>query len=258
MINVDIGSDKIRENIFTASLSRRCCVLETFLISSIGFKSKDIQKWILSLSEADVKSKVIRLEGAVLEDFKAEYLQDPSYASVDSLYMITSDGLRSLFAHYTMTNKRILTKTDRMEIEKLSLRYISIFSAIRTERISHLVFWEEEVKDEISIPDMANINISNSQGTVITVGDRNHHIEPSTNTTSNNKVSKDTQTVGVKQKPKWLMVLSWIFIIGFLLCIIISICVKYSETQSFENFHIDWKEWVSLGGLIIGILLKMY
>lgn len=258
MINVDIGSDKLRENIFTASLSRRCCVLETFLISSIGFKSKDIQKWILSLSETDVKSKVMRLDGTVLEDFKAEYLKDPSYANVDSLYMITSDGLRSLFAHYIIANKRTLTKTNREEIEKLSLRYISIFAAIRSERISHLVFWEEEVKDEISIPDMANININNSQGTVITVGDRNHHIKSSTNTTSNNKESKGNQNNGGKQKPKWLIVLSWIFIIGSLLGIIISICVKYSETKSFENFHIDWKEWASFIGLIIGILLKMY
>lgn len=105
MINVDIGTEKIRENIFTTSLSKRCCVLETFLINVIGFKRKNIQRWILSLSEAELKNKVIRLEGVVLEDFKAQYLKDPIYARVDSLYMITSDGLRSLFAHYVSSNK---------------------------------------------------------------------------------------------------------------------------------------------------------
>ena len=105
---------------------------------------------------------------------------------------------------------------------------------------------------------MANININNSQGTVITVGDRNHHIKSSTNATSNNKVSKGNKTNGGKQKPKWLIVLSWIFIVGCMAGIIISIGIKCFQTKSVEGIHIDWKEWVQFGVMMLGVLLRLY
>lgn len=236
MINVDIGTEKIRENIFTTSLSKRCCVLETFLISVIGFKRKNIQRWILSLSEAELKNKVIRLEGVVLEDFKAQYLKDPIYARVDSLYMITSDGLRSLFAHYVSSNKQSLTKADKTDIDKLSQRYISICSTIRSERINHLVFWEEEVQDEISIPDMANININNSPGAIVNTGKRNHALSHDNyNQTSSRKSSA--------LKPKWYKVICWTFFaISIILLTILGI-VKYQEVGNIIETikSISWR-----------------
>ena len=251
MINTDIKPQKIKENIFIAAPSKRCCVLEIFLISFIGFTKKDISTWIISLSEAELKNRVIRLEGKVLEDFKAEYIKNCRFAGEDSLYMLTSDGVRSLFVHYERNNKQNLTKIEKNNITKLSQTFINIFSTIHKERINRLVFWEEEVKDEINIPDMPSIKVTNSPGTIITTGNKNRHI-------ASNNFKTISQTDENKRKPRWLIILSWIFIGGCLLGIIISIGVKYTETQSWENIQIDWKEGIQFAGLIIGILSKFY
>lgn len=253
MINVDIGTEKIRENIFTTSLSKRCCVLETFLVSVVGFRRKDIQKWILSLSTAEFKNKVLRLEGVVLEDFKAQYLKDPVYARVDSLYMITSDGLRSLFTHYVLNNKQSLTKADKIDIDKLSQRYISICSTIRSERINHLVFWEEEVQDEISIPDMANININNSPGAIVNTGKRNR---ASSRDNYNQTSTKDSSTL----KPKWYKVFCWIFFaISIGLLVILGI-VKYQEMGSIIDAIVSmgWRGIILSGCALLTLIGSLY
>lgn len=259
MINIDIKPRKIKENIFTAAPSKRCCVLETFLISSIGFTDKDISNWLTSLSEVELKNRVIRLEGKVLEDFKAEYIKNCRFAGEDSLYMLTSEGVRSLFVHYERNNKQNLTKIDQTNIQKLSQKFITLFSTTRNERINHLVFWEEEVKDAINIPDMPNISINNSPGAIVTTGNQNHHLTSKDNTVSNdNNVTVNNQTDNHKQKPKWLITLTWLVIVGCLIGIIISIGVKYSETHSWESIQIDWKEGIQIAGMFLGILLRLY
>lgn len=258
MINTGIKPQKIKENIFIAAPSKRCCVLEIFLISFIGFTKKDISTWITSLSEAELKNRVIRLEGKVLEDFKAEYIKSCSFAGEDFLYMLTSEGVRSLFVHYERNNKQNLTKIDQTKIQKLSQKFITLFSTTHNERINHLVFWEEEVKDAINIPDMPNISINNSPGAIVTTGNQNHHLTSKDNTVSNNNVTVNNQTDNHKQKPKWLIILTWLVIIGCLIGIIISIGVKYSETHSWESVQIDWKEGIQIAGIFLGILLKLY
>lgn len=256
MINVEIKPQKIKENVFIASICRKCCVSETFLISFLGFKRKDIQKWILSLNEAEFNSKVIRLEGRVLEDFKAEYLRDFRFAADDSLYLITSDGIRSLFAYYER-NKRDLTKNDKTRIALLSQKFINIFSEIQTKRISHLVFWEEEVRDVINIPDMPSINISHSPGAIVSTGDNNHQVN-SNNTHqvhSNNNNTSD----GIKnKKPAWVIWISWIFILGSLIWFAISILCKFNQASDPDDVTLDWREVIQFIGFILGILLKTY
>jgi hypothetical protein len=247
MINIEIKPQKIKENVFTASICKKCCVSETFLISYLGFKRKDIQKWILSLNEPEFKAKVIRLEGRVLEDFKAEYLRDFRFAAYDSLYLITSDGLRSLFVHYEK-NKSGLTKNDKANIAQLSQRFINVFSEIQTKRISHLVFWEEEVKDEINIPDMPNININNSPGAMVATGDHNnqHHVE--------NRKRNENRV----KKPQWVIWLSWIFIIGSIVWFLFHIGCELCDSPSSPEFKFDWREIIQFFGLLIGIILKIY
>lgn len=249
MLNIDLKTERIKENVFTASPSKRCCVLETFLLNIVGFKRKELQKWISSLSDLELKNKVIRLEGAVLEDFMTEYIDSHQMANIDSLYMLTSDGVRSLFGYYLKINKAKLGKSERNKIEELSQRFTSVFCGIRNSRINHLVFWEQEIMDAINIPDMSkNINISNSPGVIVTTGNHNEHLN-----THNNKISK-----GSEGKPQWLKLVSWVFIIGCLLWAGISFYLTYSETNTIGSIDFGWQEMVQIGGVLLGILLRVY
>lgn len=243
MVNVDIKTHKIKDHIFTASPSKRCCVLETFLINNVGFKPNDINNWIDSLSESERKNKIICLDGVVLEDFKAEYIKSYKIANVDHLYMLTSEGVRSLFLFYEKSNKQNFTKTDKIRLEELSQKFISIFSDIRGNRINRLVFWEEEVKDVINIPDMpSGININNSPGVIVNTGNQNH--ASSRDNRNENKSDKP-----IENKPKWFKVICWIFFGISVVLLAVLFYFKYQETCNLIDIikSISWK------GIILAI-----
>ena len=163
--------------------------------------------------------------------------------------MLTSDGLRSLFGYYLKIYKSKLDKSERNKIEELSQKFNSVFYGIRNSRINHLVFWEQEVIDVINIPDMSkNININNSPGVIVTTGNHNEHIK-----TQDNRVDKDD-----KQKPQWLKWVSWIFIIGCLSWACIALYFQYKESKTFNNINFGWQEMTQIGGVLLGILLRVY
>ncbi len=248
MINTHLDNRIILKNIHTALPSRKCCVIETFLTCQLGIRQKHLYCWIDSLSPSESQKYLIILEGVVLDDFKTQFIKDARLYTIDKMYMVTSDGVRQLLKYY---KDSFAPKPIKKEMDSLIQAFTNAFSQARTNRFMYNSFWEKEIFDAINMPDMQSINVNNSPGAVITTGDQNHHITSQSDTTPQPPSDKN-------QKPKWLIILSWIFIIGCFIGLIISIGIKYSETQSWENIHIDWKEWVSLGGLIIGILLKMY
>lgn len=248
-MNIDLKTSKIKNNVFTAYPSKRCCVLETFIINNLGFERKDFQKWIANLSDTELKNKVIRLEGAVLEDFIAEYLTGHSIANADSLCMLTSEGIRSLFEYYLKTYKYKLTKSEKKQIDELSQRFTTVFYEIRNSRITRIGFWEYTVKDAINIPDMSkNININNSSNVIVTAGDHNENFKVNGN-------NNDTRN---SPKPKWLKCLSWIFIFGCLLWAFCSLYFQYSITNNYDDIKFGWQEIVQTGGLIIGLIINLY
>lgn len=254
MINVDIKTHKIKDHIFTASPSKRCCVLETFLINNIGFKPNDINNWINSLAESERNNKVICLDGVVLEDFKAEYIKSYKIVGVDHLYMLTSEGVRSLFMFYEKSNKQNLAKIDKIKLEELAQKFISIFADIRSNRINRLVFWEEEVKDVINIPDMpSGININNSPGVIVNTGNQNH---ASSRDNRNEKGSDKLK----ENKPIWFKVICWIFFFISIVLLVVLFYFKYQETGNImDTFKsISWKGIILSVCALLSLIGSLY
>ena len=114
------------------------------------------------------------------------------------------------------------------------------------------------MQDEISIPDMPSININNSPGAIIATGDNNHQGNTSNNSVNNSNNSTSHNASEEKKKPTWLKWVCSIFIGICVAWLLISLFVKYKETSSFESIQLDWKEFVSLGGILIGLLARLF
>ena len=214
-----------------------------------------LYKWISTLTPEEVEANLLCLRGEILDGFKVEFIHDSKLCLEDHLYMLTSTGVQR-WLNYYKTNFTT-NRSQKNEIDTLAQRILESFTERRSGGFVHLGFWETKVEDVISIPDMPSINISNSPGAIVSTGNNNRG---NTNNNSTN-ISKNSTTISSsedKKKPIWLRWVCGIFIGICIVWLVISILMKYLETNSFDGINLDWKEFVSFGGILFGLLVRVF